>query len=127
MGALASQTGRKLRRLAAEFQSGTLTGKSDYLHVTPGDSVAQTCSNGLHSSLLCGKTGSQTLSGIWLPQTVPDLGWGEDPLKETVTKALYGSSNAVNLSDVNSCTYNHLRPLAKVSYRILINSKVCLI
>jgi hypothetical protein len=127
MGALASQAGRKLRRLAAEFQSGTMAGKTDDLNVMPGNAMAQPRSNGLHSGLLRSKTGRQTLGGIWLPQTVPDFGWREYPLKKTVTKTLDSGFDAIHLRDVNSCAYNHLRLCSKVSYRVLIKSKVYLI
>jgi hypothetical protein len=127
MGALAAESRGKLCGLAVELQNWTLAGQPKDLNVVPCNAVAQAGANGFHSSFFGGKAGRQTLCGVRLAHTVPDLGGSEHPTQKTVAKALYGGLNPVYLTDVNSSPYNHLGLYAKVSYRWLCVSKPKLI
>src|ERR1041385_369276 len=117
MCALAAEPRGELCRLAAEFQNRTLSGHAKHLDILPGDPMAQAGADGLHSGFLGGKAGGQALRGIRLAHAVADLGGGEDAPEKTLAKTLHGVLDPPHLGDVNPCSYYHLRPHAKVSYR----------
>jgi hypothetical protein len=123
MSALAAESRGKFRRPAVKLQNWTLPGQAKNLNIVPGNPMAQAGADGLHSGFLGGKAGRQTLSGVRLAHTVPDLSRCEYPMQKTVAKALHGGLNPAYFTDVNSSPYNHLGLYAKVSYRWLRLSK----
>src|ERR1051326_6374299 len=89
--------------------------------------MAQARSNGFEAGFFGGKAGGQTLGGVGLGQAIAQLLRGEDTAKKALPKALHGGLDPRDFDDVHSCTYNHLRRSAKVSYRRSSDSKVTLI
>jgi hypothetical protein len=127
MSALAAEPRGELCGLTVKLQNWTLAGQPQDLNIVPGNAMAQASANGLHSGFLGGKAGRQTLCGVGLAHTVPDLRRGKHPTQKAIAKALQGGLNPVYLTDVNSSPYNHLALYAKVSYRWLCVSKPSLI
>jgi hypothetical protein len=119
MCTLAAEPLGELCRLAAEFQNRPLPGHAKHLNILPGNTVAQAGTNGFHSGLFGGKAGGQALRGIGFAHAIADLSGGEDAPEKTLTKTLHGGLDPPHFGDVNSSPYYHLRPHAKVSYRLV--------
>ena len=109
----------ELSRLATEANPRTAPGMANDFNILPGNPMAKTGSNGLHSGLLGGKPSRQTFSEVELGKAVFDLCRGENPGQKTVSKALHGGLDPGHFGDVNSCPYNHLDALPRYHMEVV--------
>ena len=107
VGAFAAQSGCNFGCPPMVEQLWTLSGKSHYLHVLPGNSSPQAGSNGLQSGLLGGKTSGKTLRRVCFAGAVADLSSGKNALEKAVTVAVQRLLDSRNLGDIYASANDH--------------------
>lgn len=105
----------EFQALAVENELRSAGIESPHLHVVPAEINADAGLKGFGGGFLGGEPGGEMWERIGMVETVFDLGFDEDSLREAFPELLVRLGDADDLDDVNARSEDHSFPSARAS------------